>query len=166
MKPICTALIFLCYTIQLFNFCCKLILFKANGSFKMSSQVITLPDEGPGSDPDGPGNQRNFYRHVSGAGEGQPLQTTAETYTKAADHIVNPITPEANQEELLENLEQQQDDQPANNEEPQEEAKNNVLEPDWQKKIRDLQDQVSRISHTLICNSYITGGEIVIFFCI
>ena len=83
-----------------------------------------------------------IYRHVSGAGEGEPLQTTADFAPKAAEHIVNPQTPDdVNQDEFPVPVQQQ--DQPEE-QEVEKEAKNNVLEPDWQKKIRDLQDQVRK----------------------
>ena len=78
---------------------------------------------------------------MSGAGEGEPLQTTADFAPKAAEHIVNPQTPDdVNQDEFPVPVQQQ--DQPE--QEVEKEAKNNVLEPDWQKKIRDLQDQVRK----------------------
>ena len=88
-----------------------------------------------------------IYRHVSGAGEGEPLQTTADFSPKAAEHIVNPQTPDdLNQDEFPVPVEQQQDQQPE--QEDEKEAKNNVLEPDWQKKIRNLQDQVRTLANS------------------
>ena len=88
-----------------------------------------------------------IYRHVSGAGEGEPLQTTADFSPKAAEHIVNPQTPDdLNQDEFPVPVEQQQDQQPEK--EDEKEAKSNVLEPDWQKKIRNLQDQVRTLANS------------------
>ena len=46
-----------------------------------------------------------IYRHVSGAGEGEPLQTTADFSPKAAEHIVNPQTPDdLNQDEFQDKI--------------------------------------------------------------
>ena len=120
----------------------------------MSSQIITSSMSDPhksessessgGDGSDDPGNQRNFYRHVSGAGEGQALQTTADFNPKAADHIVNPVSPESNAGELLDSVQQPPSGNGSPETEPpdQPEVKDTYLEPDWQKKIRDLQDQV------------------------
>ena len=123
----------------------------------MSSQVITTYPEPAGgtgsrnptdheSEGEGqPGKQKNFYRHVSGAGEGHTLQTTSD-YSNTNTHIVDPI--KANGEIMddeprneLNGLEQNTNqDNGASAKEMKEE--NKQLEPDWQKKIRSLQDQV------------------------
>ena len=111
----------------------------------MSDPHKSESSESSGGDgSDDPGNQRNFYRHVSGAGEGQALQTTADFNPKAADHIVNPVSPESNAGELLDSVQQPPSGNGSPETEPphQPEVKDTYLEPDWQKKIRDLQDQV------------------------
>ena len=117
----------------------------------MSSQVITTypepptrPAEATESEGEGPGKQKNFYRHVSGAGDGHTLQTTADFQ---GPKIVDPIKDEMNGGEPMDNelnIDQNGVDPGAKssqNNESQEENKH--LEPDWQKKIRSLQDQVS-----------------------
>ena len=118
----------------------------------MSSQVITTYPEPPtrpaeaGGAPEsegeaGPGKQKNFYRQISGAGDGHTLQTTADF---PGPKIVDPIKSEMNGEPNELNLEPIEGDPGAKssqNNENQEENKH--LEPDWQKKIRSLQDQVN-----------------------
>ena len=116
----------------------------------MSSQVITTL---PGTEPTTknsespvsseteiePGKQKNFYRHVSGAGDGLPSQTTADFGPKSNSHIVKmengstEQTPDIGQpvpisEDLI----------------PTQQEK--TLDTDWQKKIRNLQDQVNKKS--------------------
>lgn len=109
----------------------------------MSSQVITTL---PGQDPSEketeiePGKQKNFYRQISGAGDGLPLQTTAADFG-AKNSIVKPEMeqdPDMEQQPEVPILAEQNGD----NMEKQVEQ-NNQLEPDWQKKIRSLQDQVN-----------------------
>ena len=75
------------------------------------------------------------------------MQTTADFNPKAADHIVNPVSPESNAGELLDSVQQPPTSGNGLPEtEPQTpEVKDTYLEPDWQKKIRDLQDQVSSL---------------------
>ena len=114
----------------------------------MSSKVITVPEannknneevtEGDNDQGGGLGKQRNFYRHVSGAGDGHSLQTTADFGPNSPAHIVKPHL-EDNEEEPQDTLVTFSPDP-----EPQsEEVKNEVrIESDWQKKIRSLQDQV------------------------
>ena len=128
----------------------------------MSSQVITTYPEPAGgtgsrnptdheSEGEGPGKQKNFYRHVSGAGEGHTLQTTSD-YSNTNTHIVDPIKAngqimddehEHESRNELNGLEPNntQDTNGASAKEMKEE--NKQLEPDWQKKIRSLQDQVN-----------------------
>ena len=128
----------------------------------MSSQVITTYPEpptrseaAPPTDPEaeGPGKQKNFYRHVSGAGEGHTLQTTADFPGTNSSHIVDPVKDSemTNGESLPNgihelNLEQNggaKSSSQNNDEIPDDQEENKHLEPDWQKKIRSLQDQVS-----------------------
>ena len=132
----------------------------------MSSQVITtLPgttndysSKNPSDSPISseteiePGKQKNFYRQVSGAGDGQPSQTTADFGPKGLSKIVKmqengdsvesgigdvgealPISEESNVSPVL----------------PVDNSKEMQLEPDWQKKIRSLQDQVNYINATV-----------------
>ena len=129
----------------------------------MSSQVITTYPEpptrpeaaAPATDPEGegPGKQKNFYRHVSGAGDGHTLQTTADFPGTNSSHIVDPVKDNemlTNGETLPNgihelNLEQNggaKSNSSQNNESPNDQEENKHLEPDWQKKIRSLQDQV------------------------
>ena len=126
----------------------------------MSSQVITTYPEpptrseaAPTTDPEveGPGKQKNFYRHVSGAGDGHTLQTTADFPGTNSSHIVDPVKDSemTNGESLPNgihelNLEQNGGAKSSsqNNESPDDQEENKHLEPDWQKKIRSLQDQV------------------------
>ena len=129
----------------------------------MSSQVITTYPEpptrpeaaAPATDPEGegPGKQKNLYRHVSGAGDGHTLQTTADFPGTNSSHIVDPVKDNemlTNSETLPNgihelNLEQNggaKNNSSQNNESPNDQEENKHLEPDWQKKIRSLQDQV------------------------
>ena len=121
----------------------------------MSSQVITtMPhDEGSNKSDSGetdiePGNQKNFYRHVSGAGEGLPLQTTADFGPQANNHIMKPEDIEGNNQDaeeptLGEIIAQNVSPAPSLVASESKQKTNEMrIEPDWQKKIRSLQDQV------------------------
>ena len=140
----------------------------------MSSQVITtLPgttndysnSKNPSDSPISseteiePGKQKNFYRQVSGAGDGQPSQTTADFGPKGLSKIVKmqengdsvesgigdvgealPISEESNVSPV---------GQSNGTTMLQDNSKEMQLEPDWQKKIRSLQDQVNYINATV-----------------
>ena len=113
----------------------------------MSSQVITTlpsgqgdpksdmgePEVEPGNPEVEPGNQKNFYRHVSGAGDGIQSETTAEFGPKANGHIIKPET--ENQDDPEPEIPQAVPETPK--------SPSTHIEPDWQKKIRSLQDQVN-----------------------
>jgi hypothetical protein len=126
---------------------------------KMSSKVITLPpkdDQNKSDDADQqqqqenqdddddqqhpPGVQRNFYRTVSGAGDGHALQTTAEFSPKSPAQVVKPHLEETIEGELNVTLGASKDSQTA--------SSNDIhIDVDWQKKIRSLQDQVNQIQN-------------------
>ena len=101
----------------------------------MSSQVISTIEQQSESETEiEPGRQKNFYRHVSGAGEGQALQTTAE-FATAPQHVVKPQLDHADKDETETGQDQLTNGNTESKADPH-------LEPDWQKKIRSLQDQV------------------------
>ena len=131
----------------------------------MSSQVITtLPgttndysSKNPSDSPISseteiePGKQKNFYRQVSGAGDGQPSQTTADFGPKGLSKIVkmqeNGDSVESGIGDVGEALpiSEESNVSPVTTM-PQDDSKEMQLEPDWQKKIRSLQDQVNYIN--------------------
>lgn len=121
----------------------------------MSSQVITtLPAGEPGEpeaaagpestttgEVDEPGKQKNFYRHVSGAGDGLPLQTTADFGPLATSNNIVQGSSEMNEDQEHHQPNLATPSPPTSNEETSNEV---TIEPDWQKKIRSLQDQVGQ----------------------
>ena len=132
----------------------------------MSSQVITtLPgttndysnSKNPSDSPISseteiePGKQKNFYRQVSGAGDGQPSQTTADFGPKGLSKIVKM---QENGDSVESGIGDVGEALPISEESnittmPQDNNKEMQLEPDWQKKIRSLQDQVNYINATV-----------------
>ena len=135
----------------------------------MSSQVITTlpgttndyssknPSDSPLSSETEiePGKQKNFYRQVSGAGDGLPSQTTADFGPKGLSKIVKM---QENGDSVESGIGDVGEALPISEESnvspvgqlPQDKSKEMQLEPDWQKKIRSLQDQVNYIK----CNSF------------
>ncbi len=102
-----------------------------------------------------PGKQKNFYRHVSGAGDGLPLQTTADFGPSSTSNLIAKMDNEQPEIGNDDNAPNEQlpalaaptqnnadfDTEQVNNEN-NEQTNEKRLEPDWQKKIRSLQDQV------------------------
>lgn len=140
----------------------------------MSSQVITtLPgttndysSKNPSDSPISseteiePGKQKNFYRQVSGAGDGLPSQTTSDFGPKGLSKIVkmqeNGDSVESGIGDVGEALpiSEESNVSPVGQSNAQDNSKEMQLEPDWQKKIRSLQDQVNYINATVFYASH------------